>query len=707
MSKPQSLFATLLLVGLTSCGGNEPCDPTSPLCGGGGTTGTPTIAISAPSNSMDAIGATIQLTATVTNTTATPTWTSSNNAVVTVSATGLATAVSNGSATITATVAAVSATSALTVSQVVTSVTVTPSTLALEPIGATGQLTGTAVDRNSNEVASATVVWASSDDGIATVSATGLVTAVAQGSATVTASASGQSGNAAIDVTVPVETVPPTVVAVTPDHEAFEISLDDVISVEFSEDMDPASITISTITVTGPSGAIAGSVSSGGNVATFTPNDPLPGIVTLAVTVTTGVTDVVGNHLASPFTSVFSTQPDPERWYSLTNSFLGPDVRFQTNGTTCTMLGTSDVTGEYWRFVPIGGGRYHLRSLDGGQSRQIEGGDGSLPCDLQPTGSWTGMNWSVTPISGANGYFRLTNENFGSAKSLDTNPEPRMLDSGNFSGQFWMFTDLGPVTSYQFPEPTFVHTATVINGNTTDLVPVQSDPASIVLVTQNWNPPGGSGVLNDASIGVWYAFSGAWGAFNQNVATMPLDAAFNVLLADRMGVSSFVATQTVLSYTMSISHSAIDGNPNALVFVTPVWNPGGVGGIYNDHPIGVWYDGATWNIYNEDILDIAVGAAFNVVVANPSSNAYTHVATSGTISGSETLLDHPLLNGHPDAMITVTQNYSSVVGGGFKNNPNNIAVWYNGSQWSIFNQNGAAMPVDATFNILIDDGFEN
>ena len=49
-----------------------------------------------------------------------------------------------------------------------------------------------------------------------------------------------------------------------------------------------------------------------------------------------------------------------------------------------------------------------------------------------------------------------------------------------------------------------------------------------------------------------------------------------------------------------------NGNPNAILIVTPNWNPGGVGGTYNNHPVGVWYDGGKWAIFNQDLTAIPV-----------------------------------------------------------------------------------------------------
>jgi hypothetical protein len=48
----------------------------------------------------------------------------------------------------------------------------------------------------------------------------------------------------------------------------------------------------------------------------------------------------------------------------------------------------------------------------------------------------------------------------------------------------------------------------------------------------------------------------------------------------------------------------------------PELEPGGRGGVYNDHPVGVLYDEDVqkWAIYNRDGAPMPEGAAFNVAV---------------------------------------------------------------------------------------------
>src|SRR5207249_1403049 len=135
-------------------------------------------------------------------------WTSSNVAIATVSAAGLVTGGAVGAVTITATSEGQSGTAAVTVSSVpVASVTVSPATANVFA-GATTQLSATLKDAAGNVLTGRAVAWTSSNTAIATVSAAGLVTGVAAGSAMITATSEGQSGTASVTVAnVPVASV--------------------------------------------------------------------------------------------------------------------------------------------------------------------------------------------------------------------------------------------------------------------------------------------------------------------------------------------------------------------------------------------------------------------------------------------------------------------------------------------------------------------
>jgi uncharacterized protein YjdB len=133
-----------------------------------------------------------------------------------VSSTGLVTAVAPGTATITATSETKSGTSTITVSLVpVSTVVVQPAQDTLV-VNATAQLTAATLDSIGGVLTGRVVTWGSSDPTTASVSASGLVTALKPGSATVTATSEGKSGTSAVIVLqAPVASV--TVLPPSPD----------------------------------------------------------------------------------------------------------------------------------------------------------------------------------------------------------------------------------------------------------------------------------------------------------------------------------------------------------------------------------------------------------------------------------------------------------------------------------------------------------
>ncbi len=160
-----------------------------------------------PASASVPVGQTLQLTGTPEDANGNPlsgrtiSWSSGNSAVATVNGNGLVTGVAAGATTITATSEGTSGTAAVTVTSVpVASVTVSPATVSLQP-GQTQQLTATPKDAGGNALSGRMVTWASGSTAVATVSGSGLVSGVAAGSATITATSEGKSGSASVTVT--------------------------------------------------------------------------------------------------------------------------------------------------------------------------------------------------------------------------------------------------------------------------------------------------------------------------------------------------------------------------------------------------------------------------------------------------------------------------------------------------------------------------
>ena len=160
------------------------------------------IALNKPEATLEA-GSQEQLTATVLPSDAeqTVTWTSSDPSVASVDKSGLVTAVAVGNATITASTTDgtdLKATCAVTVFKLATSIVLNKPEATLEA-GSQEQLTATVLPSDAAQ----SVTWTSSDPSVASVDKNGLVTAVAVGNATITASTTdGTDLKATCEVTV-------------------------------------------------------------------------------------------------------------------------------------------------------------------------------------------------------------------------------------------------------------------------------------------------------------------------------------------------------------------------------------------------------------------------------------------------------------------------------------------------------------------------
>lgn len=154
------------------------------------------IEISPAKVTLTQIGETAQLTVKIMPEDATytdMTWTSSDESIATVTQEGLVTAVAEGNATLTVSVGEISATCNITVAIErieVESIEVSPAEVTLTQIGETAQLAAQVMPENATD---AQITWTTSDEAVATVTEEGLVTAVANGKAVITASAGEKS----------------------------------------------------------------------------------------------------------------------------------------------------------------------------------------------------------------------------------------------------------------------------------------------------------------------------------------------------------------------------------------------------------------------------------------------------------------------------------------------------------------------------------
>ena len=243
-------------------------------------------------------------------------WASGDTLVATVDASGLVKATGNGLARITATVGAASGHATVAVVQRARTVTVLVAADTLMR-GDTLRLAAEARDANGHAVDGAVFSWTSSDTSVATVDASGLVTGVGVGEATITAATDGASASTTMSVVHNVATVtlsplsdtiaPGDTVRLT--ARAFNDEGQPVESVEFSW------------------------TSSDPSIATVDDDGLVLGVAEGSITVTATARDVEGT------TAITVENPDRAALVALYNATDGPNWVNNENWLTDAPLG--------------------------------------------------------------------------------------------------------------------------------------------------------------------------------------------------------------------------------------------------------------------------------------------------------------------------------------------------------------------------------
>ena len=170
----------------------------------------------------------------------------------------------------------------------------------------------------------------------------------------------------------------------------------------------------------------------------------------------------------------------------------------------------------------------------------------------------------------------------------------------------------------------------------------------------------------------------------------------HALIANEPGSQSIVHTVTAPIGNVSyLDDPAANGHPEAVLIVTK--RSGAAA-----RRLGAWYDAgrARWAIYDESRAALPVGLLVNVRVLPPSATAYVHRAVKVTLSGHITYLDHPRLNGHPEASIQVTHQYAPPGSPGiYDDHP--LGAWYDTARqrWSIYHEDFSPMVENVAFDV--------
>ncbi|GAA1627125.1 Ig-like domain-containing protein [Georgenia ruanii] len=206
----------------------------------------------------------------------------------------------------------------------------------------------------------------------------------------------------------PADTTPPTVTAVAPADGATGVSRSTPVTATFSEPINPATVSSSTVTLAGPAGTVPASVAAADQTATLTPGSALAAGTRYTVTVrggSGGVKDLAGNALAADkkwsFTTSSSTPPpSTAAVVPIADAYVRSSSPTKNLGTTAILsVDASPVDVTYLKFDLSA---YAGRTLTGATLRLTVGDNSSTgrqDVKLVADNSWTetGLTYTNRP----------------------------------------------------------------------------------------------------------------------------------------------------------------------------------------------------------------------------------------------------------------------------------------------------------------------
>jgi hypothetical protein len=376
------------------------------------------------------------------------------------------------------------------------------------------------------------------------------------------------------------DTTPPTIVSTSPAANATGVPTNRGITVEFSEPVAIASVNTTTFTLRRGTTSIAGTVTASGTFASFTPTGGLVPSTAYTATITTGVTDLAGNALATPFRldfttgaapdttppTVLSTSPPPGAGnvpsnVSVSARFSEPMSPDSINGSTFTLLkgntpvaGTVSYANNVATFTP------------------------SAPLDLN-TSFAASISTGVKDLAGNNLASSMV-WSFTTSANADTTP-PTVASTTPAAGA----SSVSPTTTVtvQFSEPVAPSTVTgstvflkkgvvpvagtvSVNGSTavfTPAAPLESATAYKATVTTGITDLAGNALAMDFTFGFTTAASAdttppsvTLTAPANGATNVPLNSALSVTFSEPMAPATITAT----SFTLASGSTPVTGS---------------------------------------------------------------------------------------------------------------------------------------------------
>lgn len=216
---------------------------------------------------------------------------------------------------------------------------------------------------------------------------------------------------------------------------------------------------------------------------------------------------------------------------------------------------------------------------------------------------------------------------------------------------------------------------------------LNNNPQAIFVASPNLES---NGISVEYNFNLFYSIDSAkWAFRNSNgIDGFPLGSTFNVLIPSSDGVW-FQTYAPPNSSSLGFDNSATNFQPNKNVFIAPIYLGDEVGNgdglyvtVYAPSPLNMW------GILRAPTIPMQEGETFNVFVPNQSDHTFVHRVSAPNQTTSVTQIDHPLLNGNPDANFIFQRRFTF---------NNNASTTYNSKRKS-------AAYFNNRWHIKIDDG---
>ena len=298
--------------------------------------------------------------------------------------------------------------------------------------------------------------------------------------------------------------------------------------------------------------------------------------------------------------------------------------------------------------------------------------------------------------------------NFRVGKSKER-PIYKILEAKSVKTPNRPITKPTPPTMPALTPQAFVHVSsqknTVSNSTILDNTLANNNSQAVIFITPNWKAP-----YNPTSLGVYW-HNKEWRIFNQDRSkNIPENYNFNVLVYPKAGPNVFVHKASKgnifggKKHITRIKHPYCNNDREAKLIVTQNYGTN-TEGVYNNHPIGVYYENGYWTIYNQDMTPMPENAQFNVLILKEGRDAgvkgasvFSYKATKENTKtySHVSMMDNTATNNNPKLLLFETSSWNTRV-----YNNHNTGVYYHGGNWSVYNRDKKALPLNAYFNVLV------